>query len=160
MTPTDSDGELIEASSDEATETARDPTARVGPGAPAGTQLARAGVPGALFDDQGMADTFGRYLVRQRLGAGGMGVVYEAYDPDLAREVALKLVNVAAWDHVAALDEAKALAKLSHPNVVPIYDVGLERDRVYLVMELVRGNTLRLWPEGRKLRGNHPIVAV
>jgi len=75
-----------------------------------------------------------------------MGVVYEAYDPDLARRVALKLVNVAAWDHEAALDEAKALAKLSHPNVVPIYDVGLDRDHVYLVMELVRGKTLRQWP--------------
>jgi tetratricopeptide (TPR) repeat protein len=81
-----------------------------------------------------------------------MGVVYEAYDPDLARGVALKLINVTAKDREAALAEAKALARLSHPNVVPIYDVGLESDRVYLVMELVRGNTLRLWPEGRKLR--------
>jgi serine/threonine protein kinase len=96
-----------------------------------------------LFDDQTIVGTFGRFLVHERLGACGMGVVYEAYDPDLAREVALKLVNVAAWDHEAALDEAKALARLSHPNVVPIYDVGLERDHGCLVMELVRGETLR-----------------
>jgi tetratricopeptide (TPR) repeat protein/predicted Ser/Thr protein kinase len=104
-----------------------------------------------MFGDQSAAGAIGRFRVLERLGAGGMGVVYEAYDPDLARGVALKLVNVAVKDRETALAEAKALARLSHPNVVPIYDVGLESDRVYLVMELVRGKTLRLWPEGRKL---------
>jgi eukaryotic-like serine/threonine-protein kinase len=105
----------------------------------------------ARFDDQTIAGTVGRFLVGERLGAGGMGVVYEAYDPTLARVVAMKFVKVAAWDHEAALDEAKALARLSHPHVVPIYDVGLERDHVYLVMERVRGKTLRQWPEDRTL---------
>jgi predicted Ser/Thr protein kinase len=112
------------------------------PRAAAGAVLARARVLGALFGHHAPAAAFGRFHVLDRLGAGGMGVVYEAYDPDLARGVALKIVDVAVDDRQAALAEAKALARLSHPNVVPIYDVGLERDHVYLVMELVRGQTL------------------
>ena len=122
------------------------------PGEPAGWKLARARMLGSLFGGDSTLGTFGRFRVLDRLGAGGMGVVYEAYDPDLARGVALKLVNVAARDRETALAEAKALARLSHPNVVPIYDVGIESDHVYLVMELVRGQTLREWPEQRTLR--------
>src|SRR5215510_11431744 len=138
--------------SDEPERSAGEPMARVRPGEAAGELLAQARVLGALFGEQGTMGAFGRFQVLKRLGAGGMGVVYEAYDPDLARGVALKLVNVAAKDRETALAEAKALARLSHPNVVPIYDVGLERDRVFLVMELVRGRTLRQWSEGRTLR--------
>ena len=122
------------------------------PGVPTDAPLARARVLGAIFDNDSAAATVGRFRVLGRLGAGGMGVVYEAYDPDLSRGVALKLVNVAAKDRETALAEAKALARLSHPNVVPIYDVGLERDRVYLVMELVRGKTLRDWAARRTPR--------
>jgi len=151
MTPVDDDGKPADVA-DGSVESAHEPMAKVRPGAPSAAPLARARVLGALFGDQRTVGSFGRFHVVKRLGAGGMGVVYEAYDPDLARGVALKLVNVAAKDRETALAEAKALARLSHPNVVPIYDVGLERDRVYLVMELVRGNTLRLWPEGRTLR--------
>ncbi|MEO7730823.1 MAG: serine/threonine-protein kinase, partial [Kofleriaceae bacterium] len=135
----------------EPAESACDPMAKVRPAPPAGAQLARARVLGALFGDDRAVGAFGRFRVLERLGAGGMGVVYEAYDPDLARGVALKLINVAASDRETALAEAKALARLSHPNVVPIYDVGLERDHVYLVMELVRGQTLRTWSERRTL---------
>src|SRR5215468_984608 len=145
------DGDPIE-SSDEPESSAEEPMAKVRPGEAAGELLAQARVLGALFGEQSTAVAFGRFQVLQRLGAGGMGVVYEAYDPDLARGVALKLVNVAAKDRETALAEAKALARLSHPNVVPIYDVGLERDHVFLVMELVRGKTLRQWSEGRTLR--------
>ncbi len=154
------DGELTRAdTSDEPAEAPNGPVdsaeqlmSRVRPQAPAGAPLARARVLGAMFGDQSAAGAVGRFRVLQRLGAGGMGVVYEAYDPELARGVALKLVNVAAKDRKIALDEAQALARLSHPNVVPIYDVGFDRDRVYLVMELVRGKTLRHWSPGRKLR--------
>lgn len=134
---------------DEPVSSTLEPMAQLRPGAAPGARLVRARVLGALFGEAATAGAFGRFLVRARLGAGGMGVVYEAYDPDLARGVALKLVNVAASDRQTALAEAQALARLSHPNVVPIYDVGLERDHVYLVMELVRGKTLRQWPEGR-----------
>jgi predicted Ser/Thr protein kinase len=133
-------------------DSAHEPMHRLRPDEPVGLPLARARVFGALFGEHSPAAAFGRFRVLDRLGAGGMGVVYEAYDPDLARGVALKLVGVAAKDRDTALAEAKALARLSHPNVVPIYDVGIERDHVYLVMELVRGKTLRDWPAGRTVR--------
>jgi len=150
--PADSIPEPGEDSSDEPADSAHDPMAKVRPGEAAGELLAQARMLGALFGEQGTVGAFGRFRVLERLGAGGMGVVYEAYDPDLARGVALKLVNVAAKDRETALDEAKALARLSHPNVVPLYDVGLERDHVFMVMELVRGKRLTEWSEGRTLR--------
>ena len=90
----------------------------------------------------------GRFLVIRTLGAGGMGVVAEAYDPELDRRVALKLLKS---DH-ARLDsqtrllrEAQAMARLSHPNVVQVYDVGVVDDQVFIAMELVRGQTLGAW---------------
>lgn len=87
----------------------------------------------------------GRYAIVRRLGAGGMGVVWEATDPDLGRGVAIKVLH----DGVARprlaerlRREAQALAKLVHPNVVTVYDVGLDHGELYLVMELVVGTTL------------------
>src|SRR5439155_1737644 len=76
----------------------------------------------------------GRYLVLATLGSGGMGVVYEAYDPDLNRKIALKVV--ASADQTRTLREAQALARLAHPNVVTVYDVGSLADRVFIAMEL------------------------
>jgi tetratricopeptide (TPR) repeat protein/predicted Ser/Thr protein kinase len=151
MTETAAGSDLVDAVGEPVSST-HELMAQVRPGEVMGARLVRARVLGALFGDEGTVGAFGRFRVLERLGAGGMGVVYEAYDPDLARGVALKLVNVAASDRETALAEAKALARLSHPNVVPIYDVGLEGEHVYLVMELVRGKTLRQWPEGRALR--------
>ncbi|MGE5185627.1 MAG: serine/threonine-protein kinase, partial [Acidobacteriota bacterium] len=89
----------------------------------------------------------GRYVVLDRLGAGGMGVVYAAWDPELNRRIALKLVQPGGEDASGArmLREAQALARLSHPNVVVIYDVGKIDDRVFLAMELVEGTTLSAW---------------
>src|SRR5215472_9982212 len=73
----------------------------------------------------------GRYVVRERLGAGGMGVVYEAYDPELNRKIAIKLMRPAASGNTAAspgrarlMREAQAMAQLAHPNVIAVYDVG------------------------------------
>jgi len=117
------------------------------PGEPAALVLAAARVAGSLFGP--LATGLGRFRVLDRLGAGGMGVVYAAYDPDLDRGVALKLVRVSARGREPALAEAKALARLAHPNVVPVYDVGIEGDHVYIVMELVRGATLRVWVRQR-----------
>src|ERR1041384_551142 len=92
----------------------------------------------------------GRYVLLDRLGAGGMGVVYLAYDPSLDRKVALKLLRVrqdgarAPVAHKRLVREARALARLSHPNVVHVYDVGVVGDdQVYLAMEYVEGQTLR-----------------
>ena len=108
--------------------------------------LARARIAGALF---GAAVGLGRFRVLERLGGGGMGVVYAAYDPALDRGVALKTVHVPRIGREIALAEAKALARLAHPHVVPVFDVGVEGEHVYIVMELVRGETLGAWVKDR-----------
>jgi tetratricopeptide (TPR) repeat protein/predicted Ser/Thr protein kinase len=98
------------------------------------------------LDDETMVERVGRYVLRRVLGRGGMGVVYEAADPELHREVALKVLRPdLGRDQERLLGEAQAMAKLSHPNVVTIYDVGREAERVFIVMALVRGITLRQW---------------
>ena len=87
-----------------------------------------------------------RYVVLERLGAGGMSIVYAAYDPELRRRVALKLllVDVGA-DQARLLREARAIARLAHPNVVTVFDVGTFEGRVYVTMEYIDGQTLRQW---------------
>jgi serine/threonine-protein kinase len=99
----------------------------------------------------------GRYVVLGRLGSGGMGVVYRAYDPELDRRVALKLLRVrkskperVALARERLLREAQALAQLSHPNVVSVYDTGNHGDEVFVAMELVEGDTLKTWLRGEK----------
>ncbi|MCR9164304.1 MAG: protein kinase domain-containing protein [Nannocystaceae bacterium] len=89
----------------------------------------------------------GRYIVVRTLGAGAMGTVYLAYDPELDRKVALKLLLGADSPkrRLALLREAQALAKLTHPNVVAVHDVGEHDGNVYVAMELVEGVTLREW---------------
>ena len=89
-----------------------------------------------------------RYVILGRLGAGGMGVVYAAFDPELDRRVALKLLLSARAreeDRTRLLREAQAMARLQHPNVVAVYDVGLLGDQVWTAMELVEGVTLSAW---------------
>ena len=92
----------------------------------------------------------GRFVVLDLLGTGGMGVVYAAYDPELDRKVALKLLRTAGGDEVAAararlIREAQAMARLSHPNVATVYDVGAHGDQVFIAMELVDGAALSDW---------------
>jgi tetratricopeptide (TPR) repeat protein/predicted Ser/Thr protein kinase len=94
----------------------------------------------------------GRYVVIECIGEGGMGVVYSAFDPELDRQVALKLlrpdqpVDLDPTDSSARLlREAKAMARLSHPNVVPVYDVGTLEGAVFIAMEFIRGATLSAW---------------
>ena len=113
-----------------------------------GSGGARSGEAEAL--DRGQA--VGRFLVLDRLGAGGMGVVYAAYDPELDRKVALKfLLGRSSSGGPASQErlhrEAQAMARLSHPNVVGVYDVGTFDERVYVSMELVEGRTLSRWLE-------------
>ncbi|MCU0694243.1 MAG: protein kinase, partial [Polyangiaceae bacterium] len=101
--------------------------------------------PVPLHDDH-VADRVGRYVLRRALGKGGMGVVFEAADPDLHRVVALKVLRPELGDlQRRLLAEAEAMAALSHPNVVTIYDVGRAQDRVFIVMELIHGVSLRHW---------------
>jgi serine/threonine protein kinase len=83
----------------------------------------------------------GRYELVEQLGRGAMGSVYSARDPLLAREVALKILHKNAGN----LDEARALARLAHPNVVAVYDVGEEDGRVWIAMERASGETLGAW---------------
>jgi eukaryotic-like serine/threonine-protein kinase len=91
----------------------------------------------------------GRYRLLQLVGRGGMGEVYAAHDPELDRRVAIKILRADARpDAVEAARlarEAQAVAKLSHPNVVAIYDVGSSAGRMFLAMELVEGETLAEW---------------
>ncbi|HWB77852.1 MAG TPA: protein kinase [Nannocystaceae bacterium] len=89
----------------------------------------------------------GRYLVLDQLGSGGLGRVVAAYDPELDRRVAIKLLERrhSSDDELRLVREAQALAKLKHPNVVAVHDVGVVDDRVFIAMELVDGTTLREW---------------
>src|SRR5688572_19901285 len=87
----------------------------------------------------------GRYIVLAPIGKGGSGVVYAAFDPRLDRKIALKLVQPSPRGHERLLREAQALAQLSHPNVVAVYDAGTFGSRVFVAMELVEGTTLRRW---------------
>jgi serine/threonine-protein kinase len=86
----------------------------------------------------------GQYLVIERLGNGGMGSVYRGVDETLGREVALKILNAAVADSAARLRaEASALARLSHPGIATVYELLEDDDRLVMVMELVRGQTLQ-----------------
>src|SRR5918997_600559 len=89
----------------------------------------------------------GRYRVRERIARGGMATVYMALDERLDRTVALKIVHPAESGEPRFvdrfIDEAKAIARLTHPNVVAAYDQGTHDGLPYLVMEYVRGRTLR-----------------
>jgi eukaryotic-like serine/threonine-protein kinase len=96
-------------------------------------------------------DRVGRYVLLSSLGKGGMSVVYLGYDPELDRKVALKLMRMTMLGEKGKLRlqrEAQALARLSHPNVVPVYDAGTVGDQAFVAMEFVEGKTLRKWLQG------------
>jgi len=98
----------------------------------------------------------GRFTLLRVLGRGGMGVVYTAYDELLDRIVAIKMVRSDRDDPnllARVLREAKALAKLSHPNVVQIHDVSESDGQVFIAMEYVDGPTLRAWVDARREAG-------
>ncbi len=93
----------------------------------------------------------GRYLILAKLGTGGMGVVYAAWDPVLDRRIALKLLLQGRRDDAQArlLREAQAIARLLHPNVIAVHDVGVHEGVVFVAMEYVDGETLRGWQQSR-----------
>ncbi len=99
----------------------------------------------------------GRYMILDQIGRGGMGLIYQAYDPELDRRIALKVLRVkksnpdkAARARERLLREAKALAQLSHPNVVSAFDVGTLGQDVFVAMELVEGQNLKEWTRARQ----------
>ena len=95
----------------------------------------------------------GRYVVLDKLGAGGMGVVYSAFDLKLERKIAVKLLASASAQpgRLRLEREAQAMARLSHPNVLPVHDVGMHGEDVFVAMDFVDGSTLSQW-----LRGGPP----
>lgn len=103
----------------------------------------------------------GRYIVLDWLGAGGMGVVVAAFDPELDRRVAIKILRADRSEEAARtllLREAQLLARVSHPNVLTIYDVGTHQGRVFFAMEYVRGETLGAWLD-REPRAWNAVLA-
>jgi len=91
----------------------------------------------------------GRYQILGAVGRGGMGEVYAAYHPELDRRIALKVVNESGTStderRTRLLREARAIARLSHPNVVAVHDAGTMGDRVFIAMEFVDGHTVDKW---------------
>jgi WD40 repeat protein/predicted Ser/Thr protein kinase len=102
--------------------------------------------PSATLTGDLRGSLIGRFMVLRKLGEGGMGQVYAAYDTDLDRKVAIKLLSSNYQSHTAIARltrEAQGLARLSHPNVVAVYEVGQHQGAVFIAMEYVDGQTLR-----------------
>ncbi len=99
-----------------------------------------------------MPSAFGRYQVRRFLGQGGFGKVYVGYDAELEREVAIKvpLKPLSGSDIRLFLQEAKRLARLKHPGIVAVYDVGVQDGRCFIVSDFVPGISLRDWLRERR----------
>jgi serine/threonine protein kinase len=134
--------------------------------------------PSAAFSDGEFSDAkseasrlapgvlVGRYVIEGLVGRGAMGAVYGARDPDLDRKVAVKILRADALSDNARrkmrarlLREAQAMACLSHPEVITVYDVGAFEDQLFVAMEYVEGETLRQW-RGARHRGYAEILAV
>ena len=105
---------------------------------------------------------FGRYIVLGTLGQGGMGTVLKGYDEELNRQVALKVLHPEARNRQGRRlkREAQALARLSHPNVVPVFEVAEAEGQVFVAMELVKGITLRDWQTQEPRQGWKHCVQV
>jgi len=116
-------------------------------------RLARANIKQRLFSRRRAVPTLGRFEIVRRIGVGGMGVVYEALDPQLERKVALKVMRedrASNWDADLLRREAQGMAKLSHPNVVPVFDAGVADGRVYVAMAYVPAPNLREWVQTKR----------
>jgi predicted Ser/Thr protein kinase len=111
---------------------------------------------------EALGASLGRYQLEREIGAGGMGVVHAAFDPDLERRIALKVLRVAAPGLEAKdrlLREARAMARLAHPNVVTVHEVGTANGRDYVAMELIQGETLADWLRAEKRRSVEIVAA-
>jgi hypothetical protein len=138
-----------------------DELARTATALPETTATAPQGEAQPPVRDSGLSETLGRYKIGRELGRGGMGVVHSAFDPDLERKIALKVLPTEVENSDARqrlLREARAMARLSHPNVVTVHEVGTAHGRDFIAMELVDGATLEDWLEASP-RSEREIVA-
>jgi predicted Ser/Thr protein kinase len=106
-----------------------------------------------------VGEVIGRYRLEREIGSGGMGAVHAAFDPDLERRVAVKVLRAGGGSGIAErrlLREARAMARLVHPNVVTVHEVGSAAGRDYIAMELVEGETLAEWLRARR----RPVRAI
>lgn len=110
---------------------------------------ARVRIAHELFGVDVAAPQIGRFHVLEKLGEGGMGEVYAAFDPELDRRVAIKVLHSGLGEsqerRERLIREAQALARVSHPNIVQVFEVGLHREHVFVAMEYVRGENLAQW---------------
>ncbi|MCJ8499533.1 CHASE2 domain-containing serine/threonine-protein kinase [Desulfatitalea alkaliphila] len=125
------------------------------------------GKPPLLLLDGDIKPTFGRYEILRELGRGSMGTIYLGRDPKINREVAIKTLKYAEvvsgdLDQVKArfFREAEAAGKLSHPNIVSIYDVGEEHDMAYIAMELLNGGNLTRFCAAEHLLPVHQALSI
>jgi eukaryotic-like serine/threonine-protein kinase len=131
-----------------------------------------AGGPSAIFDETVVGgeeverieephpagSKVGRYLILERIGQGGMGIVYAAFDPELNRRIALKILHGSSTGptrqsgsaRARLLREAQAIARVTHPNVISVFDVGTVGESVFVAMEYVDGPTLTQWQAERR----------
>jgi tetratricopeptide (TPR) repeat protein len=112
-----------------------------------------------MTDAVAVGTRVGRFEVGRRLGAGGMGAVYEARDPELSRAVAIKVLRDRGGDAMRLLREAQALARISHPNVIGVFELGSHDGQVFIAMELVDGETLDAHLRARR-RGWREVLAL
>ncbi|NNG00701.1 MAG: protein kinase [Desulfobacteraceae bacterium] len=119
------------------------------------------------FDSITAAPTFGRYTIIQELGQGAMGTVYLGKDPKIKREVAIKTLDYSAVaaDEIEEVKyrffhEAETAGKLSHPNIVTVYDIGEERDIAYIAMELLDGDDLTVYCQKDKLLPKRQVLTM
>ncbi len=112
-------------------------------------QQQKAAIRARLLGGPVQVTTIGRFQILRQLGEGGMGVVYAAYDDKLDRKIAIKVLRGKASRTARArlLREAQALAKVVHPNIVGVHEVGEHDGQIYLAMEFVRGQSLNEWIE-------------
>ncbi len=128
-----------------------------------GEQVVRSSLRHKLFGRAAEPTRIGRFVIVRRIGAGGMGVVYSAFDEELDRKVAIKVLHAersGSQGRARILREAQAVARISHPNIVHVYEVGeLDTGQVFMAMQFVEGVTLDEWVHSHE-RSWREVLAV